>query len=73
MDSSLFERFFDSASTHFQLPTLNEEENDEVHPLLHIEFYRLNKTRQLLIGIQEDFISYVKLSYLFSIFFFIKF
>ncbi|CAF1131653.1 unnamed protein product [Adineta steineri] len=51
MDSTLFEQFLGPSSTHFQLPPLIEEENDdELYPLINIEFYRLNKTKKLLLA-----------------------
>jgi hypothetical protein len=50
MDSSLLEQFIGPSSTQFQLPVLIEDENDELHPLVNIRFYRFSKTRKSLPG-----------------------
>ncbi|CAF0975378.1 unnamed protein product [Rotaria sp. Silwood1] len=50
MNSSLLEEFLGPSSTRFQLPTLIEEENDELYPLVNIKFCRLNRTRKLLLA-----------------------
>lgn len=57
MDSSMFEQFLGPISTQFQLPATVEEESDEVHPLINIAFYRLNKSRKVLIGINNHRLS----------------
>jgi hypothetical protein len=64
MDSSLLEQFLGLSSTHFQLPPLIEEENDELHPLINIESCRLNQTNKLLLGIDKLYIDIDKV-YLF--------
>ncbi|CAF4653750.1 unnamed protein product [Rotaria sp. Silwood1] len=48
MDPSLLEQFLGPSSTQFQLPPLNEDENDELHPLLNAGFQRLSHTRKSL-------------------------
>ncbi|CAF2342408.1 unnamed protein product [Rotaria sp. Silwood2] len=48
MDPSLLEQFLGPSSTQFQLPSLNEDENDELHPLLNVGFQRLTHTRKSL-------------------------
>ncbi|CAF1047755.1 unnamed protein product [Rotaria sordida] len=50
MNSTLLEQFLGPSSTRFQLPTLFEEENDELYPLVNIKFCRLNRTRKLLLA-----------------------
>ncbi|CAF2411295.1 unnamed protein product [Rotaria sp. Silwood2] len=50
MNSTLLEQFLGPSSTRFQLPTLIEEENDELYPLVNIKFSRLNRTRKLLLA-----------------------
>ncbi|CAF3454832.1 unnamed protein product [Rotaria socialis] len=48
MDPSLLEQFLGPSSTQFQLPTLTEDENDELHPLLNSGFQRLSHARKSL-------------------------
>jgi hypothetical protein len=50
MDPSLLEQFLGPSSTQFQLPTLTEDENDELHPLVSTGFQRLSLTRKSLPG-----------------------
>jgi hypothetical protein len=47
MNSSLF----GSSATKFRLPTLIEEENEEVCPLVNNKIYRLNQTKKNFQGI----------------------
>ena len=50
MDPSLLEQFLGPSSTQFQLPSLTEDENDELHPLLTTGFQRFAQTRKSLPG-----------------------
>jgi hypothetical protein len=50
MDPSLLEQFLGPSSTQFQLPSLIEDENDELYPLLTTGFHRLSHTRKSLPG-----------------------
>lgn len=50
MDPSLLEQFLGPSSTQFQLPTLTEDENDEMHPSLSTGFQRLSDLRKSLPG-----------------------
>lgn len=53
MNSTLFEQFLGPSATRFQLPTLIEEENDELCPLVNIKYCRINRTRKVLLGIKK--------------------
>ena len=50
MDPSLLEQFLGPSATQFQLPSLIEDENDELHPLVSTGFQRLSHTRKSLPG-----------------------
>ena len=50
MDPSLLEQFLGPSSTQFQLPSLIEDENDELHPLVTTGFQRLSLTRKSMPG-----------------------
>ena len=50
MDPSLLEQFLGPSATQFQLPSLTEDENDELHPLISTGFQRLSHTRKSLPG-----------------------
>ncbi|CAM4751887.1 unnamed protein product [Rotaria magnacalcarata] len=50
MNSTLLEHFLGPSSTRFQLPTLFEEEDDEVYPLVNITFCQINRTRKSLLA-----------------------
>ena len=52
MNSTLLEQFLGPSATRFQLPTLIEEENDELYPLVNIKYCRINRTRKVLLGIR---------------------
>jgi hypothetical protein len=52
MDLSLLEQFLGSSSTQFRLPTLIEEENDELQPLVNIKF---NHSRKSVLGINKSY------------------
>jgi hypothetical protein len=50
MNSSLLEQFLGPLSNQFRLPPLIEEENEELYPLVNIEFYQ---TKKPLLGINK--------------------
>ncbi len=50
MDPSLLEQFLGPSSTQLQLPSLIEDEDDELHPLVSTGFQRLSQTRKSLPG-----------------------
>lgn len=53
MHATLLEQFLGPSSSRFQLPTLFEEEDDEVYPLVNITFCQINRTRKSLLGIKK--------------------
>ncbi len=42
---------FGSSATKFRLPTLIEEENEEVYPVVNNKIYRKNQTKKKFQGI----------------------
>ena len=51
MDPSLLEQFLGPSSTQFQLPVLQEDENDQLRPLMSTTgFQRFSQTRKSLPG-----------------------
>lgn len=60
MDPSLLEQFLGPSSTQFQLPVLQEDESDQLRPLISSSgFQRFSQTRKSLPGkidrVQNDF------------------